>query len=81
MRYMSAAEVKEIMRRAWQVNGDVLNLMYVTHTRLGAKQGKHKGRAAGLGTLVSSTEQIDLGLALWHFAFVWPALQCKVSAA
>ena len=49
---MSPTEVKEIMRRAWAANGSILDLIYVTHSRLAAKQGKAK-QHFGLGRLVS----------------------------
>ena len=52
VRYMSAAEVREIMKRAWAANGSILGLIYTTRARLAAKRAQQRGRASGLGSLV-----------------------------
>ena len=52
---MSPAEIKEIMKRAWEANADILDLIYTTHAAANPLSRKAKTlakRALGPATLV-----------------------------
>ena len=55
---MSPAEIKEIMKRAWEANADILDLIYITHAAanpLGREAKTLAKRALGPATLVCAS--------------------------
>ena len=62
---MTPTEVKEIMKRAWAANADILNLLYTTHAAanpLGRKAKRLAKRTLGPATMVCQQTQNNLSI-------------------